>query len=603
MYNTLWMVGTGGGATMQDLLIKNEMTKPWAAIGSYWRRHHTVGFWAWRSIGRLFLCLGISVSVLLLGASLNTIAWPKQRWYPNRDTMNLTGHRTEEFTIHTPLQSLERIDWDQDVRDGRNLVGDVLDVFHSTNDTGGAADEIAGAISASTALLVLTRLPALYNRSLKDWQGTWPLVVPDVRYPQTTYMTGIQTQTNESTVQSLSVQSQTIAELFRYHQHHRKSFARTAIGFHGIFQMTKPALRTVCGDLTAGDVQENDVDIRVIDGSASFSVHIGRSTGLSFAGVTCTLTFVQALVPVEAWITDLMVPPWTGISNITAPASLQPLPIDTASADTLIATSLATHFRAMTPKLQGMVPTFGLVPHLILTARTLQAPGLDFGSDAAAMSAVIAILAQQQLSTALWTFRVHEDHLIASWPVCWQLYGSGPRLTWEWIAIAVLGIIFLVTINHIGLLLGYRIQPGLWLDLSGMLQVAYGTCEPLPAVDKLLLKPSPHAQQERAKEFDDEIRFKIKVGDNNWPVLVECASSGAPMSMSARCRHSQQLRQRAPPSAPQTTPENGNNIRATEHRAPSVIPGASGPALASVSPSISARVTPLIVRTPSEEFD
>ncbi|KAF2659749.1 hypothetical protein K491DRAFT_712295 [Lophiostoma macrostomum CBS 122681] len=527
LQNTLWMLDTGPGATMQDTQIKDEMGKPWAAVRAYWRRRHTVGFWDWASVVRLFLCLGLSLSVLFLGASLNTVAWPKQRWFPNRytRTVNLTEHATEAFTIYTPLQTLERIAWDQDVRDGRSLVGDAFAEMTSKHAIGGAADEIARAIAASRALLVLTRLPGMYNESLQDWQGTSPLVGPNA---QSTSLTGIQTQINGSTVQTLSVQSEHVASLFTFHQQHGKAFARTATGFHAILQMTGPSLRTVCSNLTEDSVPDDEIDIRMPDNGASFTVQIGPNAELSFRGVYCTLVFMQALVPVESWITDLQPIPWIGISNITAPASLQPLPMNTASADALIAKSLATHFNATMPSLQGLVPDTGLVPLLTMAARTLQAQRPDFDSDAASMAAVIAILAQQQLSASSWTFRVHEDHLIASWPVQWQLYGSGPRLPWEWIAIVAFCIVLLAMANYMGLVLVYRIRPGAWLGLSGMMCVAHKTSETLPEVDRVRSADSFQTRQKIARKMDDEVRYKVKADVDQWPILLECTRMGKP---------------------------------------------------------------------------
>lgn len=411
LYNTLWMIPSGEGATMQDTQIKNEMAKPWAAIRAYWRRHYAVGFWAWGTIGRLFLTLAISTSVMLLGAGLNTIGWPKKRWYPDHvRTMNLTENPSKDLTIHTPIMSLERVDWAEDMRTGLALVGGVpqLDENGLPVLTDGAADEIAGAIAASTAFFALTRLPGVYRRSPQDWLNVWETPA---------YITGIQTRINGSTVQSVSVQSQRIVELFKYHQDRGKSFAKTATGFHGIVHMTAPSLRTTCGDPVADGALENGLEIgKPDDNSASFAVHIGPSDGLSFAGASCTLTLSQALVPVETWIVDLG-SPWMSLQNITAPANLRLLPINTAPADAPMTARLAAHFKSMVPMLHGQVPSFGVVPHLIMAARMLQVQHSDFGSDTAALSAVVASLAQQQLSTASWTLRAHEGNLIASAPV------------------------------------------------------------------------------------------------------------------------------------------------------------------------------------------
>jgi hypothetical protein len=193
--------------------------------------------------------------------------------------------------------------------------------------------------------------------------------------------------------------------------------AKTARGIHGIVQLTRPALSTTCGDLVGDSPPDNGVEIRQPDDSNTiFTVVLGPSAGLNFAGTSCSLKFFQALVPVSTWIFDEEAPAMS-LHNITAPMNLRLLPIDTSPADALIASRLGSHFKSMLPMLHGQVPSFGIVPHLVLAARKLQSEHTNFKSEAAALSTVVATLAQQQLSTASWTNTTHEDYRIASAPV------------------------------------------------------------------------------------------------------------------------------------------------------------------------------------------
>jgi hypothetical protein len=154
--------------------MKNEMAKPWSAIDAYRRRRHGVGWFGWMLV-RLFVTLAISVSVMLLGAGLNMVGWPKRWWFPDPGReMKLTGHWSGSLTIHTPLNSLTRVDWSADMIAGLDLVGGIpqLDENGQPLLTGGAADEIAGAIAASTAFLALSRLPGAFRRP-QDWLNVW----------------------------------------------------------------------------------------------------------------------------------------------------------------------------------------------------------------------------------------------------------------------------------------------------------------------------------------------------------------------------------------------------------------------------------------------
>lgn len=533
LYNTLWMIQPGVGATMQDTQIKNEMAKPWVAINAFWRRWRMVGFFGRGSICRLVVTLTISVSVMLLGAGLNTVGWAKKRWYPDHGReMNLTEHSSNDLTIHTPLMSIDYVNWAEDMRAGLALVGGTpkLDEDGEPVLTGGAADEIAGAIAASTAFFALTRLPGVYNKSPTDWLPIWD--TPG-------YITGMQTQINGSTVQTVSVQSPHIIDLFNYQKEHGKPFASTATGFHAILQMTAPQLTTNCVEPVADGPPDNGLEIRQPDGnSATFSVLIGPSAGLGFAGAACTLTVSQVFVPVETWRVD-MGSLWMSVHNITAPVVPRSLPIATAQSDALIAARLATHFTSMMPMLHGQVPSFGVVPHLAMAGRTLQAQHPSFTSDVAALAPIVATLAQQQLSTASWALRAHTETLIPSAPVHWQLYGSGPRMKWEWITMAVLVILFIVMANHVLLLVVYRIQPGSWLEMGGMLRTAHKTSGPLSSVDKVYGTSSLSERNDLAKRADDGIRYEVVDVRSQWPKLVEIPIAGDWNTKKRRARHKQ----------------------------------------------------------------
>jgi hypothetical protein len=119
---TIWMTATDGkdapGATFGDFELKNELTKPWMTMyGFIWRCQRFKWRWtswsSWRSFLRFLLCLCISICVLLQGLAINTIAIPKQRWYPNKpDAHNgwgLTDKARHEMTITYPRVNLQEL--------------------------------------------------------------------------------------------------------------------------------------------------------------------------------------------------------------------------------------------------------------------------------------------------------------------------------------------------------------------------------------------------------------------------------------------------------------------------------------------------------------
>ncbi|KAH8733101.1 hypothetical protein GQ44DRAFT_766163 [Phaeosphaeriaceae sp. PMI808] len=61
---------------------------------------------------------------------------------------------------------------------------------------------------------------------------------------------------------------------------------------------------------------------------------------------------------------------------------------------------------------------------------------------------------------------------ISSYPIQWQVYGSGPRLTWEWLAVFVLVVVLLSLSFGMYQTLRYRTGPGLWVELGGMMMLA-----------------------------------------------------------------------------------------------------------------------------------
>lgn len=85
---------------------------------------------------------------------------------------------------------------------------------------------------------------------------------------------------------------------------------------------------------------------------------------------------------------------------------------------------------------------------------------------------------QYFIATANWDMTASTTENTVSFPIRWYVYGSGPRLFWQWATGAVPSGLVLTLSFDVFLRLWYRIGPGPWLTLDGMLNAAN-------AVDKM----------------------------------------------------------------------------------------------------------------------
>lgn len=115
---------------------------------------------------------------------------------------------------------------------------------------------------------------------------------------------------------------------------------------------------------------------------------------------------------------------------------------------------------------------------MVLTARRLARLNDDFSEttseDRASMAPVIAVIAQHLLTIASWNMTASPDpgETVDSFPVRWQVYGSGPRLAWEWAAVVILAVVLIAVL--IGGLFGLAsgLEPGPWLETAGIMLIA-----------------------------------------------------------------------------------------------------------------------------------
>lgn len=123
--------------------MKDEMSKPWLAIGAFYKRCRRQG-WRWQNFFRFLVALLISLCVLLQGVGVNTIGIPKQRWYPNYSG----GVPDESLTLSTPLIRIVNTNWD-------GLWGQAVTMMGEDN---AATGQVVAALSASQTFLGILNL-------------------------------------------------------------------------------------------------------------------------------------------------------------------------------------------------------------------------------------------------------------------------------------------------------------------------------------------------------------------------------------------------------------------------------------------------------------
>jgi hypothetical protein len=131
------------------------------------------------------------------------------------------------------------------------------------------------------------------------------------------------------------------------------------------------------------------------------------------------------------------------------------------------------------PRIETLVPSTGLLAQFLLISRMLQKTDPAMTSDAAGLSIVLGVLLQNLINTSNKTWSPLPPSLpsdpndrITSYPLQWQLYGSGPLLAWEWAAVVVLVIVWLSFCAGMYQTVRYWMAPGFWVQLDSPIIIA-----------------------------------------------------------------------------------------------------------------------------------
>jgi hypothetical protein len=439
------------GAHAIDFETKEELLKPWIAITNFVERCRLFGRPNLNSIDgasclRFFVTLVVSVCFLLQAAAMNTLGLPKARWYPD-DWPNSTTNNAL-MALSTPRMNLTSIDW-------MNYQYTGLNNGRSGRQTGSTIE-----LASASTFVTLNLLDGIYQHP-----PSWSHAVENAAFS-----TVMNTKISAHGVQSISVQWSYVRDMYNNARQTGPSYARASTGMIGQVNLTVPMLTTSCYTLPATNLSAGTILAQISDSSASggvLTLLIAPDEGLNFTGAHCVLMLQQVHFPLSFWMMDHSPLNYNGQSELDSIMTFPTSAIEMANLQ-----RLAERFSSMLPSLNGLLPGSSFGEHLLLAARSLKATRSGFESEIDSLASAVALVMQSLITTARWNMTVSATETITSYPVRWYVYGSGPRLLWQWATGVVLAVLILILFFDVYLILRYRVATGPWLTLGGMLNAA-----------------------------------------------------------------------------------------------------------------------------------
>ncbi|OJK01271.1 hypothetical protein ASPACDRAFT_41535 [Aspergillus aculeatus ATCC 16872] len=485
---TRWMTGKGQkGASLLDFELYEEHQIPWAAISAFKKRCE-LGVRkriAWLRFGG---ALAVGICLFLLGAAMNTIAIPKSRWWP--DTRYVVPDPPDDrfyFTNQTSqIASVSRM----------SLWGKAWDMVR----IGGPVSwEMAHSLAAYHSLQALGLLYNTFNNA-PGWRSLGDNDVPAfsaIRIPE-----------SSAVIQSMAVHGDLAIQMYEAQKAHSKhSWARYSTGWNALLLIPGVLLTTSCTDHSNSSSSSSSSSSAgaweaTSNSNATITLIIGPVTNITndnstntFPGATCQLQVQQAQIPLGQWL-------YSGTSNYAYAIdygennpnpALALLPKNsTSQADASIAAETTSWFTAILPNLQSFTSDPALL-NLTSLALTLADDLVSLNRGYTRLDGVAAVVATvftDMITSFDWTYSAVLQEATSEaasgsngtvqttlqGPVRWQLYGSGPRLPWEWTIAIVLAVAVGVHVVDLGVVVWSRgLREGFWLSLAGMMAVAGAT--------------------------------------------------------------------------------------------------------------------------------
>ena len=150
-----------------------------------------------------------------------------------------------------------------------------------------------------------------------------------------------------------------------------------------------------------------------------------------------------------------------------------------SSADHEITKALAVQAESILFHLHHVANDQGILHYLLLISEKLRTEDGAIQSDIQGFSVVLATLLQNLInysdqSHASLSEKLPTDtkDVITSYPIQWQLYGSGPRLAWQWVTVLVLVVVLGSFSFGIWQTVWYGVTPADCMEVPGMMVLA-----------------------------------------------------------------------------------------------------------------------------------
>ena len=452
---TLWMtrrVDSEGeaGVRLADLELSDELTKPWTAISKFAARCRHRG-WRASSGLRFIVTLSISTCVILQSLAVNTIGVPKKRWLPEPVDARNVSH---------PLSDLKNIDW--------------MNFWGSSWGTVGGGDvswDVAAGYVASSTNLAFRDFASIMDQHPRGWQ--------ELSRDNTDAFTALDIQRNGSSARGFAVHTNQAVDILTWMQNSGISVARHSIGISAELKFTVPGTVVSCQS-PSGSSSLNFTDASVVveiptegqNSKADFLIHLNSTSSVESSDVTCEVHFHRMLFPVSTWIIDGDLEAAASVNKWWKQYDIDPEIMPHTSVDARMAASLANQVHVTTKRLERLSPAMSTSQWLMSIAREVRRRRPEYASDTEALAPTIAFLTNYLLTIANWDIAFSETDQVESENVRWEVYGSGPRLQWEWCIATVFGILALSLGGCMVLSVCKMVVPGEWLTPAGMLVAA-----------------------------------------------------------------------------------------------------------------------------------
>ncbi|KNG45267.1 hypothetical protein TW65_07976 [Stemphylium lycopersici] len=396
------------------------------------------------------------------------------RWYPNEGhEWDRTAHEREIMRIEYPKVSLQGVDWGNMVGVGQSNIGG----------PGYPPWDWALGLSASLAFVGLTHVVSRVKEAQKGWQHIYKYQLDG---DQLNRWTTLNTNFNHSkgVVETASADHAQVQSIYDWLKETNHQPTSSSVGWTGDLTIVLPVLNTVCTPINSSNL-EGSIKVwppaKNVSSEAAIAIEFGPVLASGFTGAACSSVFRHGTYAVNVWIVDEKRPDLS-FNSYGGKWDQNVLYEPTLASDFDVASGVGSEARDLLSRIESLVPATGLLPQFLLMSRNLQASDSVIDSDAMGLSIIMGVFLQNILSTSNrdWSplpssLPSRSEERLSSYPIRWQLYGSSPRLGWEWVAVAVLAIILLSFCFGLYQTLRYWMAPGSWVELDGMMMIAQRT--------------------------------------------------------------------------------------------------------------------------------